>query len=271
MPWESFERMAKQYARWYTTPQGQRVAMAERALLDILLAHFPTASSALEVGCGTGDFTAWLATRCWYVIGLDRAPAMVAEAQQRFPGMPLMVGDAHHLPCRSGVVDLVVFVTTLEFLEQPVVALAEAARVARQGIVLVVLNRWSLGGLSRRWGPQARRPLLGRAQDYSVRALRALVRRALGERLRRMHWTSTLFPSGLWQFRTPVPLGEVLGMVAVLATPGLDHGIGHPGSLGTRHRPLSPRGKRWSGTGTSVYVPTRGRRGDQSPTPDMQD
>jgi hypothetical protein len=143
---------------------------------------------------------------------------MVAETQQRFPGMPLMVGDAHHLPCRGGAVDLVVMITTLEFLEQPVVALAEAARVARQGLVLVVLNRWSLGGLSRRGGPQARRPLLGQAQDYAVRALQALVRQALGERLRGMHWTSTLFPNGLWQYLVSVPLGEVLGMAVVLAT-----------------------------------------------------
>jgi SAM-dependent methyltransferase len=195
------------------------VVVAERTLLDGLLAHFPTAASVLEVGCGTGHFTAWLATQGWWVVGLDRAPAMVAEAHHQFPALPLMLGDAHHLPCRGGAVDLVVFVTTLEFLEQPVVALAEAARVARQGMVLVVLNRWSLGGLSRRWGPQARRPLLGQAQDDSAIALWAMVRQATGARLRGMHWTSTLFPGGLWQFRAPVPLGEVIGMAAVLATP----------------------------------------------------
>ena len=223
MPWERFEQAATRYAFWYTTPYGERVDVAERALLDELLAHFPTASSALEVGCGTGHFTAWLATKGRWIVGLDRAPAMVAVAQQQFPALPLLVGDAHHLPCRRGAVDLVVFITTLEFLEEPDVALAEAARVARQGMVLVVLNRWSLGGLSRRWGPQARRPLLGQAQDYSVGALRAIVRQALGERLRGMHWTSTLFPNGLWQCRAPVPLGEVLGMAAVLAAPGMQH------------------------------------------------
>jgi hypothetical protein len=112
----------------------------------------------------------------------------------------------------------VVLITTLEFLEHPLAALAEAVRVARQGFVLVVLNRWSLGGLSRHWGPQARQPLLGQAQDYSVMVLRARIRQALGERLRRIHWTSTLFPNGLWQCRAPVPLGGVLGMAVVLAT-----------------------------------------------------
>lgn len=218
MPWERFEQAAARYARWYTTPHGQRVDVAERALLEELLVHFPTAASVLEVGCGTGHFTVWLATQGWWVVGLDRAPAMIAAAHHHCPALPLLLGDAHHLPCRGGAVDLVVFVTTLEFLEHPVVALAEAARVARQGVVLVVLNRWSLGGLSRRWGPQARQPLLGQAQDNSVVALRAMVRQALGARLCGIHWTSTLFPSGLWQCRAPVPLGEVLGMAVMLAT-----------------------------------------------------
>jgi ubiquinone/menaquinone biosynthesis C-methylase UbiE len=197
VPWESFERVAQRYAQWYITPHGQRVDVAERALLGALLGHFPTATRVLEVGCGTGHFTAWLATQGWWVVGLDRAPAMIAEAQHQCPGMPLILGDAHHLPCQGGAVDLVVLITTLEFLEQPVAALAEAARVARQGLVLVVLNRWSVGGLSRRWGPQARRPLLGQAQDCSVGTLRARVRCALGERLRRIYWTSALFPNGL--------------------------------------------------------------------------
>jgi ubiquinone/menaquinone biosynthesis C-methylase UbiE len=194
------------------------VDVAECAVLDALLAHFPTASSALEVGCGTGHFAAWLATKGWWVVGLDRAPAMVAEAQHHCPEIPLMLGDAHHLPCRGGAVDLVVFITTLEFLEEPGVALVEATRVARQGLVLIVLNRWSVGGLSRRWGPQARQPLLGQAHDYSVVALQTLVRQALGARACVMHWTSTLFPSGLWQCRAPVPLGAVLGMAVVFAT-----------------------------------------------------
>ena len=34
MPWGSFEQAARRYERWYTTPRGQRVDVAERALLD---------------------------------------------------------------------------------------------------------------------------------------------------------------------------------------------------------------------------------------------
>jgi hypothetical protein len=89
-------------------------------------------------------------------------------------------------------------------------------RVAQHGVVLVVLNRWSLGGLSRRWGPQARRPLLGTAHDYAVPALARLLRNAARGRLARLRWASALFPDGLWRVCAPVPLGDVLGMVGVL-------------------------------------------------------
>jgi hypothetical protein len=109
-----------------------------------------------------------------------------------------------------------VFVATLEFLERPAEALAEAVRVARQGVVLVALNRWSLGGVSRRRGPQARGSLLGTARDYPVPALVSLLRQAARGRLARLRWTSTLFPDGLWGLRAPVPLGDVLGVVGVL-------------------------------------------------------
>lgn len=214
--WEAFEQAAPTYAAWYASPRGQRAAAAERVLLEELLATLPRAARVLDVGCGTGDFTGWLAARSSHVVGLDRAPAMLAALRRRHPRLPVVLADAHHLPFRRAAVDIAVFVTTLEFLEQPGAALGEAVRVARHGVVLVVLNRWSLGGLSRRWGPQARRPLLGTARDYAVPALVRLLRQAAGGRLDRLRWTSALFPNGLWRARAPVPLGNVLGVVAVL-------------------------------------------------------
>jgi SAM-dependent methyltransferase len=170
----------------------------------------------LEVGCGTGHFTGWLAARFPHVIGLDLAPAMLAALRRGHPRLPVVLADAHRLPFSRGAVDVAVFVATLEFLERPGDALTEAVRVARRGVVLVVLNRWSLGGLSRRWGPQARGPLLGTARDHPVPALVRLLRQAADRRLERLHWTSALFPDGLWRVRAPVPLGDVLGVVGVL-------------------------------------------------------
>lgn len=217
MSWQIFERAAAGYEAWYGTARGRRVDEAERALLAWLLAPFSGARSVLDVGCGTGHFAAWLRDRALDVIGLDRSPAMLAELRRRHAAIPVVVGDAGGLPVRSGAVDIALLVTTLEFLERPETALGEAVRVARQGLVLVVLNRWSLGGLSRRLGPQARRPILGSARDTSLVALRRMVRAGAGERLRSLRWASSLFPDGLWAARSPVPLGDVVGMAAVLS------------------------------------------------------
>lgn len=218
MSWRIFEEKASTYEAWYATRRGQRADRAERALLEWLLAKFPTARSVLEVGCGTGHFTEWLTRKSLRVVGFDRSPAMLAELRRRVPEIPVILGDAHRFPFREGAVDLAVFVTTLEFLEEPEVALSEAVEVSRQGVILVVLNRWSLGGLSRRWGPQAWRPLLGQAWDSSLASLRATVEKAAGRRLREIRWASTLFPDGLWRIRAPIPLGDVIGMAAVLTT-----------------------------------------------------
>jgi SAM-dependent methyltransferase len=218
MSWQIFEKAATRYDAWYDTPRGQRVERAERALLGDLLRAFPGARSLLEVGCGTGRFLGWLAST-FRVVGIDRSPGMLAEMRARHPIIPAILGDAHRLPLRDGAVDLVVLVATLEFLDDPPAALSEAVRVARRGVILVALNRWSAGGLSRRVGAQARSGLRGEAHDVSLRALRAMAVDAGGVRLVALPWASTLFPGRLWAARARVPLGEVLGMALVLAQP----------------------------------------------------
>jgi SAM-dependent methyltransferase len=215
--WQLFERDAARYEGWYATARGRRADLAERALLERLLAAFAGVQSVLEVGCGTGHFTRWLADRMPHVVGLDRATAMLAEARRLHPHLLLIQGDAHHVPIRSQVVDLCVFVLTLEFLEDPEAALAEAVRAARRGLVVVALNRWSLGGLSRRWGRDARRPLLGRARDFTLLSLRTLASAAAGPRLRALRWTGALFPDGFVTGPARVPLGGVIGVSVELA------------------------------------------------------
>jgi ubiquinone/menaquinone biosynthesis C-methylase UbiE len=214
--WRLFERSAPGYEAWYATPRGRRADLAERALLERLLAPFATAQSALEVGCGTGHFTRWLAGRLRLVVGLDRAPAMLAEARRLAPRVRLVQGDAHQLPLRSGAVDLGLFALTLEFVDDPAQALAEAVRVSRRGVVVVALNRWSLGGWSRRWGRDARRPLLGQARDFTLGSLRALAGAAAGPRLRALRWSSALFPGGRGGRGARIPLGGVIGIAVEL-------------------------------------------------------
>jgi SAM-dependent methyltransferase len=216
MPWEIFDAAAHGYERWYATPKGRRIDREERRLVDWLLLRIPSTERLLEVGCGTGHFSEWLRGRGHRVCGLDRSPGMLQATRARCPDAPVLLGEAERLAVRSRSVDVVLFVTSLEFLENPCQALEEAVRVTRHGLILLVLNRWSLGGLSRRIGPQARQPLLGQARDYSPASLRRLIAAAVGERLQTLHCRTGCFPRGCWPTPSRLPAGDIIGMAAIL-------------------------------------------------------
>jgi ubiquinone/menaquinone biosynthesis C-methylase UbiE len=213
---EIFDAAATTYESWYATPEGRRTHAAECDLLAWLLEPFTGIDTVLEIGCGTGHFTRWLADRGLNAYGLDRSLAMVQEMRSQGRDTPAVIGDAHCLPVRSRAVDLCIFVTTLEFLGDPELALREATRVAISGIVVLTLNSWSLGGLSRRWDPQARDSVRPRANAYSIISLKRTLERATGARLHSLRWRSSLSPGALYRMRTRIPLGDVLGVAVRL-------------------------------------------------------
>jgi ubiquinone/menaquinone biosynthesis C-methylase UbiE len=191
------------------------VSSAEKDLLRWMLARFPSARSVLEVGCGTAHFTRWLEPQR-LVVGLERSAAMLREARRLRTEGPLVHADATRLPFPDRSFDLVLLVTVLESIDESATALRDAVRVARGGLCLIVLNPWSAGGFSRRWGPQARKPLLGQARDNSLGELRAGLSRAAGVRLVGVVARSSVYPRRLCSLRTRIPLGDVLGVSARL-------------------------------------------------------
>ena len=210
-----FEQAAPHYEAWYETPKGRHADELEKASLRrLLLESFPRAESVLEVGCGTGHFTRWLSVQGLAAVGLDLSAVMLAEAQAR-DSVPLVRGDACRLPFPDAAFDLVVFVTTLEFLESPCQALAEALRVTRQGLLLGVLNRWSLLGVARRLGGLLRPTLYDAAHFYGVGELRHLLRSVAGDEASIKAYT-TLFPR-LWPWpHAALPWGGFVAMALQL-------------------------------------------------------
>jgi ubiquinone/menaquinone biosynthesis C-methylase UbiE len=89
----------------------------------------------LDVGCGTGRFTAFLSDIFGApAVGIDGSVAMLQERAQ-VPGAPLafLGADAAALPFRSGGIDLALLSMVYHLLVPPTVAVAELARVIRPG------------------------------------------------------------------------------------------------------------------------------------------
>jgi len=208
------EKLAGRYEQWYEVGEGRRADLLEKELLRQLLEGFSGVQSLLEIGCGTGHFTRYFATFLPFVVGLDISPAMIKEARRRndLREIPYLMGDALHLPFSDASFDVVAFITTLEFLNNPQQALKEAGRVARRGLLLGVLNAHSLMGIARRLEGLFKPTIFNKAYFYSVGELARLVRKSLSYRKNRLFWRTTLFPKLVPLKGVALPFGGFIGM-----------------------------------------------------------
>jgi ubiquinone/menaquinone biosynthesis C-methylase UbiE len=118
---------------WDSTP-SPIVALEHRTLLPWIARLHPR--RAIDVGCGTGRWTARLSA-----IGMDASPAMlaIAAAKSGLRGR-LAVADAASLPIASFAADLVLCALTLGHLRDPVAAIGEFARVLTPGGTLLLTD-----------------------------------------------------------------------------------------------------------------------------------
>jgi arsenite methyltransferase len=100
--------------------------------------NIPLGEIALDVGCGPGTFTASLARAAGpggLALGVDISEPMLARAVRAAAGpqVGFLRADAQRLPFRDETVDAVLAIAVLQLIPDPVVALAEIARVLRPG------------------------------------------------------------------------------------------------------------------------------------------
>jgi SAM-dependent methyltransferase len=113
--------------------RGAKSVLLERLALE----H---ASTALDVGCGTGGDVVEMSRRMPQgakATGVDASEAMIAEARRRAAwlsaGVQFRLGDALDLPYPDGVFDVCRVETVLQHLADPLRAIREMARVTRPG------------------------------------------------------------------------------------------------------------------------------------------
>jgi arsenite methyltransferase len=128
---------------------GTRDVRRRRALVIDALAP-STRERIIDVGCGPGFYVADLLEVVGpegSVVGVDMSPDMIALAKRRTAeraNVALHEGDLSRLPASDGEFDAALCVQVMEYVDDPVTALAEIHRVLRPGGRLVVWDvDWS--------------------------------------------------------------------------------------------------------------------------------
>jgi SAM-dependent methyltransferase len=96
-------------------------------------AHPRNGQTAIEVGCGTGEFTRRWAALGLDVLGIDLSPAAIGIARSAGGGPRYEVGDAEKLPLGDASVDFVIFASVLHHIPDFRPAVKEAHRVLVKG------------------------------------------------------------------------------------------------------------------------------------------
>jgi SAM-dependent methyltransferase len=139
MAWNDvFGELAADYESWFETPLGAFVDREELAALASMLD--PPEGRVLEIGAGTGHVAKFLAGLGFSVDALEPSPGMHARGEAATAGMSVgwSAGFAESLPFDDGRFDGAVFFATIEFVDEPARAVAEAFRVVRPGGWLVI-------------------------------------------------------------------------------------------------------------------------------------
>lgn len=127
------------WAPIYDASPNPLLALETRLLLERLSPL--RASRFLDIACGTGRWMRVFQQRGSQVFGVDFSPEMLLEASRK-PGLAgcLSLAEACRIPIADGAVDLTLCSFAIGYMSSPQDAIAEMARVSRQGGRVVVTD-----------------------------------------------------------------------------------------------------------------------------------
>lgn len=209
--------------KWHNSQQNQRVKDQQGQLLLNLLKPLST-DSFLDIGCGTGEMLSFLSGQtCFRLSGLDASPYMIDVARHKLGNrVDLHRGFAEDLPFDDNSFNHALLINSLEFVDDPVKSIGEAARVAKDRLFIGALNRYAVQGKQKGATKVLEKSLCCKAHFFSVWELKHIVYQVLGDVPVTWRAVNLMDKNGLVQFIgrntliARLPFGAYIGMVVSL-------------------------------------------------------
>ena len=184
---------------WQRFKKSRQASLAANAFEGVFKSVInPTAGErALDVGCGEGDSLILLDKIGLNVTGLDSSVSMILKAKESFSSRyALKLGQAEDLPFEDNEFDIVTFINTIGFLDNPVESLREAGRVANRKVFIGFFNPLSPYGFINMFCGLTGNSFLRSSFSYNIYKVKRMITEAFGNVP--MEWTSlVIFPNFL--------------------------------------------------------------------------
>ncbi|MGQ7868368.1 class I SAM-dependent methyltransferase [Sunxiuqinia sp. sy24] len=149
------KEIAQEYDAYYGTPLGKQIDLLEKQMIEDLIQPM-TPGKLLEIGCGTGHWTAFFSQQGFKITATDVSEAMLELAREKqLPNTEIQTASVFQLPFPDNHFDQVGVITALEFCGDIPRAFAEIKRVLKPGGWLIAgcLNADSILGKNKAQDP----------------------------------------------------------------------------------------------------------------------
>ena len=169
------------YEQWLNS-RANRVTLELESRLMLEMIQPLCGKRLIDIGCGTGNSLLPFMDKGAYLTGVDPSPYMLDIAQARLGHrVDLHRAYAEDLPFDDNFFNYACLCLTLEFVDDPRKALAEACRVAKDGVFVGVLNKYTLKALERRIKGIFQPSIYNQARFFSIGDIKHLFRALIGD------------------------------------------------------------------------------------------